>query len=182
MIILIKKNFKNYGLQSIKKAIYKVEFDSKELIKNCIKTLNAELRIAILQYSVESGVQDNKISYSQLKSKESFIANNINTELHNSVIISAVKYDLLGKLSGHVNLTRSTLVQILTGIEKAIFDQFKINPEKFITETARLINEQKASVIIECLSYDEINEKYDVDIFTKEQSITDFGTVEAHCF
>lgn len=135
-----------------------------------------------MQYSVESGVQDNKISYSQLKSKESFIANNINTELHNSVIISAVKYDLLGKLSGHVNLTRSTLVQILTGIEKAIFDQFKINPEKFITETARLINEQKASVIIECLSYDEINEKYDVDIFTKEQSITDFGTVEAHCF
>jgi len=174
-----KKEFKELWDRINKKAIYKVEFDSKELIENCIKTLNAELRIAKLQYKVESGIQDNQISDSQLKLGESFVANNIRTEFHNSKLISSVQYDLLGKLSEHVNLTRSTLAQILTGIEKVIFDQFKINPEQFIQETSRLINEQKASVIIECLSYDEIDEKYDVDIFTKEQSINDFSRASA---
>ena len=111
---------------------------------------------------------------SQLKQGEGFKIQNTSTEIHNSSIYSSVKYDLLGNLSESVSLTRKTLATILNGIEKVIFTQFKQNPEHFISETSRLIKEQKATIIIERLSYDEIEGSYDVNIFTTDQTKKDF--------
>ena len=87
----------------------------------------------------------------------------------------AVKYDLIGKVAGNVQLTRRTVAKILSGIEASVFAKFKTNPESFISEATRLIQEQKATVIVERLSYDVINEKYNIDIFTKAQSKQDFS-------
>jgi type III restriction enzyme len=53
--------------------------------------------------------------------------------------------------------------------------QFKTNPENFISEASRLIQEQKATVIIEHLTYDAITETHDIDIFTDNQSKQDFS-------
>jgi type III restriction enzyme len=169
-----KKEFKELWDRINKKAIYRVEFDSEELIKNCISTLNKELRVSKLQYTIQSGIQDNQITDSQLKQGDSFKIQNTSTEVHNASIYSSVKYDLLGKLSENVCLTRATLATILNGIEKAIFAQFNQNPEHFISEASRLINEQKATIIIERLSYDEIEGRHDVSIFTADQTKKDF--------
>lgn len=98
---------------------------------------------------------------------------NTETETHQSSIHSAVRYDLIGKLAENCVLTRKTVAEILMGIEPVVFAQFKQNPEHFLAEASRLVKEQKASVIIEKLSYDPTNESYDVDIFTAEQKITD---------
>jgi type III restriction enzyme len=57
----------------------------------------------------------------------------------------------------------------------AIFAQFKSNPEHFIAEATRLINEQKATVIIEHLAYDPVEDKFDLDIFTAGQTKQDFS-------
>ena len=51
-----------------------------------------------------------------------------------------IKYDLIGKLVEETGLTRKTIIQILCGIEKLVFDQFKDNPEEFIIKAAYLIN------------------------------------------
>ena len=85
-----------------------------------------------------------------------------------------VKYDLLGKLAENTQLTRKTIAEVMSGIQPAIFKQFKQNPEHFLSEATRLINEQKATIIIERLSYDEIAEHHDIDIFTASQSSQDF--------
>ena len=169
-----KKEFKELWDRINKKAIYRVEFDSEELIKNCISTLNKELRVSKLQYTIQSGIQDNQITDSQLKQGDNFKIQNTSTEVNNASIYSSVKYDLLGKLSENVCLTRATLATILNGIEKAIFAQFNQNPEHFISEASRLINEQKATIIIERLSYDEIEGRHDVSIFTADQTKKDF--------
>ena len=55
------------------------------------------------------------------------------------------------------------------------FQQFKINPEHFIAEAIRLINEQKATTIIGHLRYNILNETHDIDIFTEAQSKQDFS-------
>jgi type III restriction enzyme len=47
---------------------------------------------------------------------------------------SAVKYDLIGKLAEGTQLTRRTVVDILKGMNVAVFAQFKTNPESFIAE------------------------------------------------
>ena len=88
---------------------------------------------------------------------------------------STVKYDLLGEIAEKTQLTRRTSAAILTGINPATFAKFKQNPEQFITEAARLINEQKATIIVEHLSYDPLDDRYDSSIFTENQTAQDLS-------
>ena len=81
-------------------------------------------------------------------------------------INSNIKYDLVGKLVDETGLTRKAIIQILQGIEEAVFNQFKDNPEQFIIQAASLINDEKATAIIEHITYDVLDEKYDTDVFT----------------
>lgn len=50
---------------------------------------------------------------------------------------------------------------------------FKNNPEEFITKAIRLINEQKATMIVEQITYNQTDGTYDSSIFTAEKN-TDF--------
>jgi len=170
-----KKEFKELWNRINRKAAYSVEFDSTELINKCINTLNHELKVTPLQYTIQRGEQNDGISYDEINSGESFKSKETTTEYNTNSIHSAVQYDLIGKISDNTQLTRKTVANILTGIEKMVYDQFKTNPENFISEAVRLIHEQKATVIIEHLSYDSIAETHDIDIFTNSQSKQDFS-------
>ena len=171
-----KKEFKELWSRINRKAVYRVEFDSSELIRNSIQALDKGLRVTPLQYTIQSGIQADQITDSQLKSGAGFAMENSSTETHNASIQSMVTYDLLGKLAENTQLTRKTIAEMLGSIQPAVFKQFKQNPEHFIAESSRLINEQKATIIIERLSYDEIAEIHDIDIFTAGQSKQDFTT------
>jgi len=170
-----KKEFKELWSRINRKAAYSVHFDGAELIDKCIQALNKGLRVTPLQYTVQRGEQTDDISYEQVTSGSSFKVKETSTEYNTRSIHSAVKYDLIGKMAESVLLTRKTVTKILTSIEKPVFAQFKTNPENFISEAIRLIQEQKATVIIEHLSYDAVTETHDIDIFTKGQSKQDFS-------
>ena len=90
------------------------------------------------------------------------------TDLHRASAHSAVKYDLIGRLVEDTQLTRRTVAAVLQGINKAVFSQYKTNPEDFMQKAARLINEQKATVIVEHLAYDPVEDSFDLDIFTAD--------------
>jgi len=169
-----KKEFQELWHRINKKAAYSVHFDSSELIGKCVKTLDNELRVAPLQYTIQKGEQDDKITYDQIKSSDVFSIKETTTKEDHKSINSLVKYDVIGKVAESVQLTRKTVSEILSKIQKAVFEQFKSNPENFISETTRLINEQKATVIIEHLTYDTISETHGIDIFTDGQSKQDF--------
>lgn len=170
-----KKEFKALWSRINKKAIYKVDFDSAELAQNSIHALDKELRVTPLQYTIQSGLQDDRLTETQLKSGDGFTLINTTTEAHTASVHSAVPYDLTGKISENTHLTRKTITAILCGIRADVFAKFKQNPEHFIAETSRLINEQKATMIIERLSYDSTAETHDIDIFTAAQSKQDFS-------
>ncbi|MDE0555716.1 MAG: restriction endonuclease subunit R, partial [Candidatus Poribacteria bacterium] len=174
-----KKEFKELWNRINHKAAYNVQFDSTELVKKCILTLNKELRVTPLLFTVQQGEQAIGISHDQMKSGDSFNILESSTEQYSHPIYSAVKYDLIGKVSENVQLIRRTVAEILSGIDKSVFGQFKTNPESFISETTRLIQEQKATIIIEHLSYDVVTEKHDIDIFTNGQSKQDFSKAGA---
>lgn len=170
-----KKEFKALWSRINQKAVYRVEFDSSELIRNCIRVLDIELRVTPLQYTIQGGVQADQITDTQLKSGDGFSLTGTKVETHNASIHSIVTYDLLGKIAENTQLTRKTIAEILSGVQALVFKQFKQNPEHFIAEASRLINEQKATIIIERLSYDSIAETHDIDIFTTGQSKQDFS-------
>ncbi len=170
------KEFKELWNRINREAVYSVKFDSSELIEKCVQSLNKELHVTPLKYTVQSGVQADGISYEQMKSGDGFKLLETSNDKYNAKSIhSAVKYDLIGKVAENVQLTRKTVTDILSRIEESIFEQFKTNPESFISEATRLISEQKATVIIEHLSYDSINETQNVDIFTDGQIKQDFS-------
>lgn len=170
-----KKEFKALWDRINKKMVYRVEFDSDELVKKSIQALDHDLRVNQLQYFVESGDQTEQLTEDQLKSGKGFELTNTSVKTHNSSIHSMVTYDLLGKIAENTLLTRKTVAEILGGINPSVFEQFKLNPEHFIAETSKLINEQKATIVIEQLSYDTIAETYDVSIFTADQTKFDLS-------
>lgn len=137
--------------------------------------MEKELKVSPLQYCVVAGEQIDTATYDGIKQGESFEIRETTTDSHKHSIHSTVKYDLIGKLTEETQLTRSTIVAILQGINVAVFSQYKTNPEDFIAKAARLINEQKATVIVEKLTYDPAGETYDIDIFTQEKPKEDFS-------
>jgi type III restriction enzyme len=80
---------------------------------------------------------------------------------------SSVRYDLVGKIVAETGLTRKAVTKILVGLDKAIFDQFGDNPEEYIIRAANIINEQKATAIIEHITYDKLTAAFSTDIFTE---------------
>ena len=157
------------------KAVYQVEFDSAELIRNCVRVLDTSLHVTVMQYLVETGKQVVGLEVEQLEAGTGFKVSETKVE-HSAVSAgSTVKYDLLGEIAEKTQLTRRTCAAILTGINPGTFAKFKQNPEQFITEAARLINEQKATVIVEHLSYDALDGRYDSSIFTENQTAQDLS-------
>ena len=170
-----KQEFKALWNRINRKAAYSVEFDSDELVQKAVKEIDANLRVTPLQYTIQHGEQAAAVTYDGIKEGNAFTLKATETETNRNSIHSAVKYDLIGKLAEGTQLTRRTVSEVLKGINVAVFAQFKTNPESFITEATRLINEQKATVIIEHLAYDPVEDKFNLDIFTAGQTKQDFS-------
>jgi len=170
-----KQEFKALWNRINRKAAYSVDFDSDELVQKAAKELDAALRVTPLQYTIQHGEQAAAVTYDGIKGGNAFELKATETETNRNSIHSAVKYDLVGKLAEGTQLTRRTVAEVLKSINVAVFAQFKTNPESFIAEATRLINEQKATVIIEHLAYDPVEDKFDIDIFTAGQTKQDFS-------
>ncbi len=173
-----KTNFKKREFQELwgrinHKAVYQVEFDSAELIRNCIRVLDTSLNVTVMQYLVEAGKQVVGLEVEQLEAGTGFKVSETKIEHSAASAGSTVKYDLLGEIAEKTQLTRRTCAAILTGVTPETFAKFRQNPEQFITEAARLINEQKATVIVEHLTYDPLDHRYDSSIFTENQTAQD---------
>ncbi|MBN7775938.1 DEAD/DEAH box helicase family protein [Nitratireductor aquimarinus] len=169
-----RKEFQELWARINRKAVYRVEFSSAELIRKCVGALDSQLRVTPLQYTVKAGIQRDALSDRDLADGGGFSENEQATYQAQSVH-SLVRYDLVGKIAEQAHLTRETAASILRAIQPAVFDQFQQNPEHFITEATRIIVEQKAAMVIERLTYDEVSGRYDVDIFTANQTGQDFS-------
>ena len=165
---LAMPEFKELWSRINQKSVYVVDFDTDELIKNSIAELDAKLKIPKIYFKVESGKMDEIKSKDDLTNGTAFTLNETGQYNMKEIVASSnVKYDLVGKLVDETGLTRKAIVEILKGIQKPVFDQFKYNPEEFIIQSANLINDQKATAIIQHITYDAMDEKYSTDIFTE---------------
>ena len=174
-IPLNEKNFSKKEFQQLwgrinHKAVYQVEFDSQELIGKCIFNLDKNLRVNATQYEVETGQQIATLEAENLASGHGFTSQKSTTHTEPVTAGSTVKYDLIGEITEKTQLTRKTAANILAGISPFTFAMYRLNPEHFIIETARHINEQKAAVIVEHLTYDTLAEEFDSAIFTDNQT------------
>jgi type III restriction enzyme len=148
------------------KSAYIVDFDTDELIEKSVAALNRELCVSQIFIKVEHGEMDEIKSKDELVNAEAFKRIKGGTTKVESAINMNIKYDLIGKIVAETGLTRTTVATILKKINKATFEQFHRNPEEFIIKSSNIINEQKATVIIEHITYNKLSETYDKNIFT----------------
>jgi type III restriction enzyme len=182
-------NFEKTEFQALwnkinRKAAYTVHFETEELIAKSVRCLDKELKITPLHYNVVSGEQKDEASYDDIKQGDGFTLRENTTEKFTQSARSAVKYDLVGKIAESTQLTRQTVASILQGINVAVFGQYKNNPEDFILKAGRLINEQKATVIVEHLSYNATDDTHSSDIFTqrKKEDLSKGFKAEHHIY
>jgi len=149
------------------KSFYVVDFDTDELVRKAIAALDSKLRVSKIYFKVETGTMEQIASKDALASGTSFVKEESGSYSATITVNSNVKYDLIGKLVEETGLTRKAIVQILKGIQPTVFNQFKDNPEEFIIKTAGLINDEKATAIIEHITYNVLDEHYDMDVFTE---------------
>lgn len=148
------------------KSVYVVDFDTDELIRKSIASLDAKLRVSKIYFRVETGEMNIIKSKEELLSGASFVKEESGSYGVDISANSNVKYDLVGKLVDETGLTRKAIISILQGIRPEVFEQFKYNPEEFIIKAAGLINDEKATAIIEHITYDVLDERYGVNVFT----------------
>lgn len=178
-IPLNEKNFARKEFQELwhrinHRAVYQVEFDSQELITKAIKALNQKLAVDPLSYLLEEGVQRSRIEAEDLAQGSGFAVQKRRTQTVASAG-SQVRYDLIGEVAEKTQLTRRTVAAILTGIAPTTFSLYRRNPEQFITRSSALVNEQKATMIVEHLAYDTLEETFDAAIFTENQAKEDMS-------
>ena len=151
------------------KSVYVVDFDTQELIQKAIQSLDKNLRVPRIYFKVESGSMEEVRSKESLLEGSSFSKKKSETYSQDKQVRanSAVKYDLVGKLVDETGLTRRAVIAILTGIEPAVFNQFRENPEEFILKAAALINDEKATAIIQHITYHVLDDRYDTNVFTE---------------
>ena len=148
------------------KSVYVVDFDTDELVKKSIDSLDRKLRVSKIYFKVETGAMEQIESKAELETGSSFAKEESTTYESSKAVSSNVKYDLIGKIVDETGLTRKAVIQILQGIQPTTFSQFKNNPEEFIIKAAALINDEKATAIIEHITYNVIDDKYGTDVFT----------------
>ncbi len=167
-----KKEFQTLWGYINHKYAYTVSFDSEELIKKAIDAIDKDLHVSMLQYTTSISEQKDTMSADAIKSGDSFKGVKSETQALRHFETSQVKYDLIGKIAEATVLTRKTVAAILQGIRTDKFSMYKNNPEEFIAKATRLIKEQKATMIVDHISYDQLEGTYDSDIFTAEKHAT----------
>ncbi len=158
-----------------RKAMYQVAFDSAELIDKSATALDAGLRVNALQYVVQAGRQKDELEADDVASSSGFEVTATTTQDETRTASSTVQYDVIGELAEKTRLTRRTIAAILKRLEPATFAKFRCNPEEFLPECARIVNEQKATVIVEHLVYTVLADRFDTAVFTESQTKQDLS-------
>ncbi len=162
-----REEFKKLWANINTKTAYVVNFETEELVRKAIQRLNNHLHVSKIFFTVTSGALEKIESKESLEIGEGFKQQSSSHIDVHSAVNGNVKYDLVGKVVAETGLTRNTVVRILTGIEKPVFDQFMLNPEEFILKCSNLINEEKATVIIQHIAYNKLNDSFGTEIFTE---------------
>jgi type III restriction enzyme len=178
-----KKEFQELWKKISLRTIYEVNFDTPKLIEDSALMINRDLHIADMAYQVKTG---------ELK-------DGTKEEMQRGVLMDSAKqeyfkiktnpsydtvYDIVGEIENLTNLTRHTVVGILQKIRSDKFSLLRKNPEEFISKCGKIINEAKASLIINNIVYHKIEDSYDAKtVFTNDNTaLRNSATLKKHIY
>lgn len=182
-----KKEFQDLWNKINTKTLYEVDFDSEELIEKAVNSINSKLNIAKMAIRITQGEQKDKLSAESLKEHSTLTNGKTSTTLLDDFTPSQIEYDLIGEITKETGLTRKTIITILSKISPEKFNGYQYNPEEFIRKVTNIINEEKATSIVESITYHKTDKKYSTDIFTinnikAELNVNAISDVKKHIY
>lgn len=166
-----KKEFQELWKKISLKTVYEVNFETEKLINESKIRLNADLHISERKYEIKTG-EMREVSKEGLKEGTAINVTKTDSKKLSSDLYTEVTYDIVGEIEVQTNLKRSTIVDILKKVEPKTFALLRKNPEEFIAKSAKLINETKASLIINNIAYHKTEESFDAKtVFTNAKNV-----------
>ncbi len=164
---LKKKEFLALWNRINHKSVYTVSFDTQELIQNSIRELNGKLDVAqvVIERNTASR-RDHLISKEQLENGEGFRKTKdrpANARKPRRLAVCGMTSS--GSWSKKPNSRAPALLQFCRVCRRSSLPCFRNNPEAFILKVGRIINNQKATMIVEHITYNRLEAAYDSDIF-----------------
>lgn len=163
-----KEEFQKLWKQINHQYVYTVHYDSRELVDNVVNAINHNLHVSQMRYVVTRGEQQEQVDQFKVEESDNLMTGTVST--------TTAKYDLVGDIARGATLTRRTVVEILKRTADKL-PLYQNNPEGYIHEVVRIIKEQKATMIVESITYNRTEGKYDSDIFTTERHRTIDGAI-----
>jgi len=154
----LDENFKELWEKIKHKTKYNVQFDSKELVNDCIKSINSTQFFLANQGSIAVSKAGLNISEDGIETKLTRIKNPEMIESNTDYIP-----DIISSLQKETGLTRSSIVEVLLNIE-LLEDIFK-NPEQFVINVTSIIKEVMNRTLIEKIEYSKMDEYYEMSSF-----------------
>jgi type III restriction enzyme len=166
-----KKEFQELWKKISLKTVYEVQFDTEKLIDESRIRLDADLHISERKYEIKTG-EMGELDKNLLKEGEAIYVTKTDSKKLSADLYSQVTYDIVGEIEALTNLKRSTIVEILKKLRPSTFALLRKNPEEFIAKSAKLINETKASLIINNIAYHKTDESFDAKtVFTNGKNV-----------
>lgn len=147
--VTLSEDFKALWERIKHKTTYRVQFDNDKLIRDCTAALTRDLHIARarLQWrKAEIGIGKAGVEAREKEGAYTVTLDEADIELP----------DLLTDLQDRTQLTRRTLVKILTECER--LDDFKRNPQQFIEQAAEIINRCKRMALVDGIRYQRLGD------------------------
>ena len=168
---LDSKEFQELWGKISQKTSYFTTLDSDKLVQSCIKIINENIKISSLKIKVDTVSVDmqedknfmsltwKKIGESEEKMDQTFQIGNV-----------------VDELSEKTNLTRRSIIKILTGINnlKLLF----VNPQEFLLSVTNIIKNTLDEFVIDGIQYKFINEKYSQFKFDDIEIGYDHNTID----
>ena len=147
--VTLSEDFKALWDRIKHKTTYRVQFDNDKLIRDCTAALTRDLHIARarLQWrKAEIGIGKAGVEAHEKEGAYTVTLDEADIELP----------DLLTDLQDRTQLTRRSLVKILTECER--LDDFKRNPQQFIEQAAEIINRCKRMALVDGIRYQRLGD------------------------
>lgn len=166
-----RKEFQELWKKISIKTTYEVQIDTEKLIHDSKVQIDAKLHISDRTYEVKEATLK-ETTKEQLENLEAFDKVTRQTGKLKSSVNTTATYDIVGEIVSKTSLTRRTVVAILKAIRPDRFILFQKNPEEFITECSKFINEVKATLILNNIIYHKTDESYDAStVFSNTKEI-----------
>jgi type III restriction enzyme len=161
--VYLSPEFKDLWDRIKYKTTYSINFDSEELIRGCCSEMKKSLTVSHAKLVYKKA--NVEINVGGVEATETERTTVLATGLKESLP------DIISYLQNKTNLTRRTIVEILT--RSKTLELFKRNPQKYMEEVAEIISSQMRLMIVDGIKYTKIgdSEYYAQELFESQELI-----------